>query len=275
LQYWHDSAALFTHALRVTGENPVARNQLKQALSKPARLDEAILDYRVELRNNPGSDHLQDELGRVLANRGKYEEAINHFAGALRMNPRNATAHFNYGMTLAAAGEWDEAITHFEQALALDPKKAEAHNQLGLAYARQGKSAAAVEQYRAALKSAPDSRDALNQLAWELATDADPAVRNGIEAVELARRATDPFVTPEPRYLTTLGAALAEAGRFDEAVETATVARQLAVDRNQKEVADQNDALLKLYAAGRACHIVAGASRISRPRHPVPALTSL
>ena len=274
LHYWLDSTALFTHAIRVTGENRVARNQLKQALSKSARLDDAILDYRVELRNDPGSGHLQNELGRVLARRGKYDEAVKHFAGAVRLNPGNVTAHFNYGMTLAAAGELDEAIIHFEKALALDAKKAEAHTQLGLAYAQQGKSAAAVEQYRAALKSAPGSRDALDQLAWVLATDADPAVRNGNEAVELARRATDPFEMPEPHYLTTLGAALAEAGRFDEAVETATVARQLALARNQNELADRNDGLLKLYQAGQAYHVTA-AARIPRERHLVPALTSL
>jgi protein O-mannosyl-transferase len=275
LRYWHDSVMLFTHALRVTGENTVARDHLKQALSKPARMDDLILYYTEELRKNPGSDFLHDELGWTLARRGKYGEATNHYAAALRINPRNASVHFNYGMTLAEMDELSGAIAHLKQAVVLEPRNAEAHNQLGLALAREGKSGAAVEHYRAALNSAPGAQDVLNQLAWTLATDVDPAVRNGTEAVELARRAAGSSDRPEPLYLTTLGAALAEAGRFAEAVETATSARQLAMTENQKELADKNDELLKLYLSGHACHLPAAALQIPHVRHRASAFTSL
>lgn len=62
----------------------------------------------------------------------------------------------------------------------------------------------------------PDSSRALNQLAWQLATDPDPAWRDGARAVELAKRAVE--LEPLPSYQDTLAAARAETGDFAEAV---------------------------------------------------------
>ena len=50
-----------------------------------------------------------------------------------------------------------------------------------------------------------------------MATDPDPSVRNGSEAVRLAERAVQLTGAREPTLLDTLAAAYAEAGRFQEA----------------------------------------------------------
>ncbi len=54
--------------------------------------------------------------------------------------------------------------------------------------------------------------------------------------------------------LTTLAAAYAEAGRFDEAVQTSEQARSLAEKDGQKELADRNSQLLELYRRKEAYH---------------------
>ncbi len=89
----------------------------------------------------------------------------------------------------------------------------------------------AIRFYRAALAD-QKTADAACYLAWVLATNPDPAVRNGKESLALAEEAakTDPT---SPSYLSALSAALAENGRFPEAVEVAD--RALANSSLRKE----------------------------------------
>ena len=136
-------------------------------------------------------------------------------------------------MLLGQRGRFDEAITHLQQALKIKPDYAEAHNNLGNALAGQGKIAAAVVQWREAVRLQPKQIGFVHQLAWVLATCPEASVRNGAEAVELARRAVKLSDGQEPAILGTLAAAYAEAGRFPEAVQTARKALKLATQQNQ------------------------------------------
>ncbi len=83
-------------------------------------------------------------------------------------------------------------------------------------------------EWREALRLQPDDVDALDQLAWALATSPEASIRNGPEAVALARRAVQLGDGRDADLLATLAAAYAEAGRFSEAVETAERAISLA-----------------------------------------------
>ena len=121
-------------------------------------------------------------------------------------------------------GRFDEAITHLQHALKIKPYDAEAHYNLGMALNGQGKIAAAVVQWREAVRLQPNQIAFVNHLVWLLATCPEASVRNGAEAVELAHRAVRLSGGREPAILDTLAAALAEAGRFPEAVQTARMA---------------------------------------------------
>jgi hypothetical protein len=57
-----------------------------------------------------------------------------------------------------------------------------------------------------------------------------------------------------PLLIGSLGAAYAEAGRFDDAVRTAEKARALALALGQKDVAAKNEELLQIYQSRRAYH---------------------
>jgi len=79
-------------------------------------------------------------------------------------------------------------------------------------------------------------------------------VRDGAEAVRLARQAGALTLRKSPLALGTLAAAYAEAGRFSDAVRTAEEARDLAIADGQPQLAERNRILLELYRAGRPYH---------------------
>src|SRR5213075_637632 len=116
----------------------------------------------------------------------------------------------------------------------------QAHAQVGAIFQAAGDGARAKTHYFAALKEMPDSVEVLNNLAWLLATHADPAVRNGPEAVRAGLRACALTVNRNPRYLGTLAAAYAEAGRFGDAAATARRAILFSNRSHQPQVAKVN-----------------------------------
>ena len=104
------------------------------------------------------------------------------------------------------------------------------------------------------MQGAPDNKEVLSNLALTLATAADPALRNGADAVQFAERAAKLTKTPNPNTLAILAAAYAEAGEFPKAVETGEQAWLLADSRGQKQLADGLRPKLKLYRAGKPYH---------------------
>jgi Flp pilus assembly protein TadD len=117
-----------------------------------------------------------------------------------------------------------------------------------------GRNREAVAQYREALRLNPNLAAALNNLAWTLATSPEDELRNGAEAVRLAKRACELAHYGEPLLVGTLAAAYAECGRFPEAVTMAEKAEQLATDAGRTAVAAKNRQLLELYRVGKPCH---------------------
>jgi Flp pilus assembly protein TadD len=114
----------------------------------------------------------------------------------------------------------------------------------------QGKTEEAIAHYKEAIRLKPDWPEPLNDLAWLLATYPRPELRNGPQAVELAEHACKLTNFKEARFLGTLDAAYAEAGRFPEAITTAELAKQLALAAGDKTIAGLGDERLKLYRSG-------------------------
>jgi Flp pilus assembly protein TadD len=203
LRYWANNRILFEHALAVTSDNAFA--------------------------------HLN--LAESLRDQGDLSGAVQHQVEALRLHPNYREARHNLGVVLLLQGRVEEAIVQFQEALRLYPDYAIAHNNLADALMRQGKVDEAIAHCREALRIQPDLAEAQNNLAWIRATQGDAKYRDGKEAVRLARSAVESTGRTNPSMLDTLAAALAEDGRFDEAVQTAEEAHALAISMNQTQVA--------------------------------------
>jgi Tfp pilus assembly protein PilF len=212
VQVWRDSRTLFAHALRVTGENAVARLNLGLALLDGGQLDEAEEHLREAVRLHPASAEGHGALGEVLARRGRVQEARDAFATALRLDPSLSRVHNGYARLLAEQGEPGQAMVHLREAIALDPAYAEPYNNLGAIRLAEGAHGEAIEYFRQAVALDPAYAEAHRNwgLALSRTRDFQGAAARLNEA--LARRPDDGLAHAG------LGLALAHDGRLDEAL---------------------------------------------------------
>ncbi len=89
----------------------------------------------------------------------------------------------------------------------------------GDAYLSIGKHTEAVKDFEQALEVNADDDGLLNNLAWVLSTSPNDQVRNGEQALEYAERACKLTEYKESHILSTLAAAYAELGKWDDAVK--------------------------------------------------------
>ena len=123
---------------------------------------------------------------------------------------------------------------------------------------KAGRFAESIQEYREVARLYPDDPMALNNLAWSLAANPRHELRNGREAVALASRAVELTGQQQAVFIGTLAAAYAEDGQFAKAVETAKLARTIALLKCQLQVAEINDQLLKLYSTGKTVGLTNG-----------------
>jgi len=249
-----EAIAQYQKALQINPGYAEAHINLGGAQFQKGKVDDAIAQFQQALQIDPDIAEAHFNLGNALFQKGNVDQAIAEYQKALQINPGYAEACFNLGNALLKTGNVDEAIAHFQKTLQINPENAEAHNNLGSALLQKSKVDEAITHYQKALQIRPDYAEAQNNLAWVLATCPQASLRNGNEAVELARQANQLTGNENPAVLCTLAAAYAEAGRFPEAVETAQRALQLAGSQSDTALADALRSQTKLYQAGLPFH---------------------
>ena len=216
----------------------LAHNNLGELLAQRGLLDEASAHFQKAMQIQPGFAEARYNFGNILIGEGRKDEAAVQFQKVLEIQPDYAEAHNNLGNLLLEQGLVDAAINHFQIALQVQPDFAEAHYNLCQALLRKGMVEEALAHGQAALKRQPESPEVLSLLAWVLATWPEPSVRNGTQALELARQADRLTGGTDPAVLRVLAAADAESGQFAEAVATARRALQLADARSDARLTE-------------------------------------
>ena len=160
------------------------------------------------------------------------DDALTHLRQALALDPDLAEAHAFLGNLLARDEQYAEAANHFGRALVRDPGNLHWHRDRAMALILGGRYSAARSGLVSARRlrpgdldgplSAMDHLDTL--LARLLAASPDPGVRNGPEALRIARRLLD--LRPSIDHAETVAMALAEIGEFGQA----TTLQQQAID---------------------------------------------
>jgi tetratricopeptide (TPR) repeat protein len=257
-----EAIAQYQQALEILPGYAYAHNNLGNALCRKDRLPEAMAHYRKALELQPDLAWANCNLGVIYLEQGQVDEAIAEFQQALQTGllmfnkPMFAPAgvakiHSFLARALLRKGRGEEALTQYREALALQPELAEAHYQLAAALQSQHQPDEASRHYREAIRLKPDWVEALNNLSWLLATQPDARFRDGKQAAELAARAVVLTHTNDAKLLDTLGAALAEAGRFPEALDAARTAARLAQAAGAAQLGREIEAHRQCYERGQ------------------------
>ena len=242
--------AAYREAIRVEPGEPAAHNNLAMALAEQGRVDEAEAELAEAIRLDPAYAAAHDNLGLLRQQQQRHHEAAAHHEKAIDVDPAFADAYNHLGIALAAGGRLADAVARWRQALALDPRHLSVLYNLGNALTRTGEHAEAIARLREGLAFAPNSSRFVSLLAWQLATAPEDELRDGTEALALARRLA--VVYPdEPATSDLLAAALAETGDFEAAAQAARKALELAVAAGQRDLAQQIRGRIRIYESGR------------------------
>jgi len=207
----------FREALELDPADSMTRFYVGLAYAKLDRLDAARDAFLEAIRLEPRSERAQLFLGSVLALQGDDPGAIEAFAAALEIHPGLTAARNERAKALQRLGRYAVALNEFEEVLRGDPGNAEARLYRAFALIRLGRYAEAariVEEDREALPEQPAFTHIQARL---LAAAPEPGIRDGDRALRLADDLWQAMRNVE--LAETMAMALAEVGRFDEAVQ--------------------------------------------------------
>lgn len=209
---------------------------LGRALLLHGDLPNARICLDKAIRLHPGHSAFYLSLGEVALAEKKLDEAAEHFREAIRKDAFSAQAHQFLARVEDQQGRKDGAITLYRRAVRLDPRSAPMHADLGVALLAAGQTAEALDELRTSARLDSNTLSVVNNLGWILATSPQDGMRNGAEAVEWAQQACRLTSFERPEMLDTLAAAWAESGDFEKAIESASLAIELAQQQKQDEL---------------------------------------
>jgi tetratricopeptide (TPR) repeat protein len=208
-----ESKLLRVRALQLSGDVNAARADLDDLLKRQPRLAAAL------------------ELRAVLAaNSRDFNQAIADFEELLKLAPKNAELLAQIGILYQASKKPTAAIEKFTAALEQKSDLFPALRARADAYLGIGKQSEAIADYEKAIKIQGKDSSVLNNLAWVLSTSPEEKLRDGKRAIELATLACEVTEYKAPHILSTLAAAYAESGQWEEAIKWSKKAVELGDD---------------------------------------------
>lgn len=217
----------------------IAYYNLGLELVKVKRPKEAEEAFRSAIEQRPKYGDAMINLAIVLTQEHKLDEAKEILGKAQDVPDVKCKALYLLGVVEAQDGQVDKTVQHYEQALTCQPFDPSPVTELAAYYLTQKKPSEALRVLRLGAGKAPDNVGILTALAELLSTSPDDSVRDGSEAVEVAQKAADATKHKSPRVLRVLATALAENGKFDNALKVAQQARAMAEQRRMQQVAQQ------------------------------------
>jgi tetratricopeptide (TPR) repeat protein len=272
-------------------------NELAQAEGNREYVNKAIQYYQEALKLDPSASVIFDELTDLYVQTGRLADAVSQAEDLLKRDPDNLDARRMLAriFTQMARGTGPDskvdddylhkATAEFQKVVAKDPKDAESWVMLGNLYRAASDPPNAEKAFDSALAAEPDNEEALKGLAvmysemgdsakamekWKALADKNPnphtlaslaqqyeQMNDYKSAAEVLRKAV--AANPDEESLAqSLAYDLAEAGQYDEAIQTYA---QLAADnpRTVPYPLELSRLYLVQYGAAKAKHDTAKA----------------
>lgn len=223
------------------------------ALTRLGRLQEAAGALEKVLEIDPRDRDARYRLALVSEALGERRRAATELAALVAAAPDDVQARLRLAKLLQETGHGAEAETHYAWVLEVDPRHPEAYQGRGRALVDQERYAEARRFLESGLELG--SPELARMLARLLATCPRAAVRDGERALELAQALFGRARTLENALAVAM--AMAELGRFDEAVEWQ---RSLLRQAEEAELPAARIAILRthleLYERGEPVRVV-------------------
>ena len=210
--------------------------------------DKALADFSRVIELKPDYANAWFNRGEIHRELGELRKAVEDYSRAIQLKADDFGALMGRGQAWLRLGRGREALEDFHRAVALNPQSAVAHACRGEAHQSLGMWEQAAEDLRNANRLDRTSSRAYQAAAWLMATCPEARFRQTELAVQAAERAVQLAGSRDPRYLDTLAAAYANAGRFNEAV--ATLNKAVASTSDQRHRAAMQSRM-QLYKSGR------------------------
>jgi tetratricopeptide (TPR) repeat protein len=218
-----EAAEQFRQAIALEPKFAVGHNNLGNVLRELGKLEEALDHFLRSVEIDPKYPAGQTNLGQLLLDLSRAEEALPHCEEAVRLQPDLAAMHHNLGNAYRQLERYAEARAAYVEALRLEPNLAKAHAHLGVSLSREGQTAEAVNRLKRAIEL--DPADASFP---EFLGDVHMEREEFAEAEASYQHALNVATEPKPALRLSLGWALQEEGRLDEALEQYRIAERTA-----------------------------------------------
>jgi tetratricopeptide (TPR) repeat protein len=135
----------------------VLKNNRARVYLALGRLDDALADYEVVIREDPNHAEHYLERGTILRRLGRTEEALADYARAMRLSPPFPEIYYNRGDLRFGEGDVEGALADFSYVLELQPDFVDAYvNRAGL-YLESGALEEARRDAVAGLRHDPEN----------------------------------------------------------------------------------------------------------------------
>src|SRR5215831_7604666 len=133
---------------RMAPESAEAHELMGRSFESRGRLDEALAEYQLALKNHPDIAGVNFLIGNVFWKKRDFAAARPELEAELRLNPNHPLANLRLGQVAIALNDPSAGLEHLKRAVAADDASIEAHRELGRVYRLMGDHRAALSQFR-------------------------------------------------------------------------------------------------------------------------------
>lgn len=214
-----EAEADYLDALRSDPECWRAEHALGVIAARNGNADEAGRRFNRTLLLNPEFAKAYSNRAALAVQRGDFEAALNDYQQAIEIDPDFEPAHTGRGRVCHMLGRLDEGLQHLDAAELLSPEDSMIATGRGDLLVDLGRYGQAKQAYERAISLDPQSPAAYRNLAWMQATCPQTEYRDGAAAVANVEKASQLAGGSDDLTLDTKAAALAAAGRYEEAAK--------------------------------------------------------